>query len=343
MKRIGVLTSGGDAPGMNAAIRAVVRYGKAGPEKMEVYGVERGFAGLLEGGVIKEMDMRSVSDIIHKGGTVLKTARCPEFLDKAVQKKAIERLRDLGLEGLIVIGGDGSFMGAKALSEQGFPCVGIPGTIDNDLGYTDYTLGFETACNTVLDAINKLRDTMTAHERVSIVQVMGRNAGDIALYAGIGGGAEVIIVPEIELDLDGICATMLENKRNGKVSGIVVLAEGVVEKIGSADVLETEIRAKTGLSVRTTVLGHIQRGGSPSNQDRYLGTNFGVKAVQRLSKSIDESRLAKDQNNAAALKSNGYIVGIKDGKFIEVDIVKGLKKKKVFNQDLYDVAAVVAK
>jgi 6-phosphofructokinase 1 len=319
MKTIGVLTSGGDAPGMNAAIRAVVRYGI--DLGMTVYGVKRGYQGLIEGDMEK-MEMRSVSDIIQRGGTVLKTARCPEFETLDGQKAAIKQLKKRGIEGLIVIGGNGTFMGGKDLSELGFPTVGIPGTIDNDLAYTDYTLGFDTACNTVLNAINNLRDTMSSHERVVIVEVMGRNCGDIALYAGIGGGAEIIIVPEIPLNLDDICGTMLESKSRGKLSGIVVLAEGA----GSAAKIADEIKRVGGFSVRTSVLGHIQRGGSPSNQDRFLGTNFGVSAVKLLSEG----------------KGN-RIVGIKDNKFYDVDIIKGLKMKKEFNMKLYDLAAVVAK
>ena len=187
MKKIAVLTSGGDAPGMNAAIRAVVRYGL--DMGMEVMGVERGLQGLIDD-LFVPMNMRSVSDIIHRGGTILKTARCPEFKTQEGQQKAIENLRARGVEGLIVIGGDGSFMGAKAMTDKGFPSIGIPGTIDNDLAYTDYTLGFDTACNTILDAINKIRDTMSSHERVSIIEVMGRNCGDLALYTGLCGGAE---------------------------------------------------------------------------------------------------------------------------------------------------------
>ena len=219
MKKIAVLTSGGDAPGMNAAIRAVVRYAIfAG---MEVCGVEQGYAGLLEGKFI-DMNMRSVSDIIQRGGTILRTARCKEMMTKEGQLKAVESLERAGVEGLIVIGGDGSFMGAKAISELGFPSIGIPGTIDNDLAYTDYTLGFDTACNTILDAINKIRDTMSSHDRVSIVEVMGRNCGDLALYAGLGGGAEVIIVPEHKIDIVRICERLEASKQRGKHSGIVV-------------------------------------------------------------------------------------------------------------------------
>ena len=317
MKKIGVLTSGGDAPGMNAAIRAVVRYGIfAG---MEVVGIERGYAGLLENKMIP-MTMRSVSDIIQRGGTILRTARCLEFKTPEGQEKGVENLRKAGIEGLIVIGGDGSFMGAKALSERGFPAVGIPGTIDNDLAYTDYTLGFDTACNTVLDAINKIRDTMTSHERVSIVEVMGRRCGDIALYAGLGGGAEVIIVPEHQLSIETICERLTESKERGKLSGIVVLAEGA----GHANDLAKEIEQRTGFSIRSSVLGHLQRGGSPSMKDRYLGTSMGVYAVKLLEKGI-----------------GNRIVGIHKNKIFDMDIVEGCAMKKQFDYELYNMAAIV--
>ncbi len=319
MKHIAVLTSGGDAPGMNAAIRAVVRYGIF--SGLEVYGIEQGYAGLLEGKFVP-MNMRSVSDIIQRGGTVLRTARCPEMTTEEGQQRAVEQLRAHGVEGVIVIGGDGSFMGAKALCEHGFPSVGIPGTIDNDLAYTDYTLGFDTACNTILDAINKIRDTMTSHDRVSIVEVMGRNCGDLALYAGLGGGAEVIIVPEHKIDIARVCERLEASKQRGKHSGIVVLAEGA----GSADEWAKQIAERTGLSIRSTVLGHLQRGGSPSMKDRYLGTSMGVYAVQLLAHGI-----------------GNRVVGIRDNKLYDEDIVKACKMKKKFDVQLYNMAGVVAR
>ena len=319
MKKIAVLTSGGDAPGMNAAIRAVVRYGIfAG---MEVAGVERGYAGLLEGKFVS-MNMRSVSDIIQRGGTMLRTARCLEMKTPEGQKQAVEQLKQAGVEGLIVIGGDGSFMGAKALSELGFPSIGIPGTIDNDLAYTDYTLGFDTACNTILDAINKIRDTMTSHDRVSIIEVMGRNCGDLALYAGLGGGAEVIIVPEHKIDISRVCERLEASKQRGKHSGIVVLAEGA----GHADEWAAQIGERTGMSIRSTVLGHLQRGGSPSMQDRFLGTSMGVYAVQLLEKGI-----------------GNRVVGIRNNKLYDEDIVTACGMKKKFNLELYNTAGVVAR
>ncbi len=319
MKKIAILTSGGDAPGMNASIRAVVRYGIACG--MEVMGIQRGYTGLIEDDFI-EMGLRSVSDIIHRGGTILRTARCPEFKTPEGRAKGVENLRKHGVEGLVVIGGDGSFMGAKLLSELGFPTVGIPGTIDNDLAYTDYTLGFDTACNTILDAINKIRDTMSSHERISIVEVMGRNCGDLALYAGIGGGAEIIIVPEMKMTTDDIVSKLQEFRASGKRSGIVILAEGA----GHADDLMKALTEKTDLHIRSTVLGHIQRGGSPSNQDRYLGTCFGTHAVKLLADGI-----------------GNRIVGIKDNKIYDVDIIEGLAMKRKFNTALYEMASVVAR
>jgi len=318
MKNIAILTSGGDAPGMNAAIRAVVRY--ALHQGMKVFGIERGFAGLLDK-KITELNARSVSNIMQRGGTILKTARCPEFVNPEVQKQGVQILRDHGIDGIIVIGGDGSFMGARALSMHGFPAIGIPGTIDNDLPYTDYTIGFDTACNTVLEAINKLRDTMESHDRVVIVEVMGRHCGDIALHTGICGGAEIIIIPEVPFNINAICKKLKENKANGKLSGIVVLAEGV----GCAEEFAEQIAKKTSMSVRSTVLGHMQRGGSPSVRDRFLGTSMGVHAVNILLKG-----------------AANRIVGIKNGKFFDMDIIEGLNMKKKFNKDLYKMAGVIS-
>lgn len=319
MKKIAILTSGGDAPGMNAAIRAAVRYGiYAG---MEVYGIERGYAGLISN-TMRKMDLRSVSDTIHRGGTILRSARCPEFTTPEGQQKGFDNLRANGIEGLIVIGGDGSFMGAKVLSEKGFPTIGIPGTIDNDLMYTDYTLGFDTATNTILDAIDKIRDTMSSHERVSVIEVMGRNCGDLALYAGIGGGAELIVVPEMKLTDEQIIEKLQEYASSGKRSGIVVLAEGA----GHVDDLIKKVEGKVNVELRGSVLGHIQRGGSPSNQDRYLGTCFGAHAVQLLEKGI-----------------GNRVVGIKDNKIYDMDIVEALSLPRKFNKDLYELANIVSK
>lgn len=315
MRKIGVLTSGGDAPGMNSAIRAVVRYGIA--EGMEVYGIERGYRGLING-YIKRLDNRSVSGIIQMGGTVLKTDRCPEFIEKEYQQKAIDVLNAYGIEGLIIIGGDGSYGGAIDLKNNfGYPCICIPGTIDNDLAYTDYTLGFDTAVNTVLWAINNLRDTMTAHERVCIVEVMGRKCGDIAIYGGLSGGAEILLIPEVELDIDEISKKIMKNKIKGKKSDIIMLAEGVCD----AEELKNELKKRTGISLRTVKLGHIQRGGAPSMADRVLGARYATKAVDLLKSDI-----------------GGRAVGIKENKIIDLDVEEALKIPRGLNEKLYDLA-----
>ena len=275
MKTIGVLTSGGDAPGMNAAIRAVVRTSIF--NNIRVMGIEQGYKGLIEG-KIKEMDLSSVGDIIHRGGTKLKTARCEEFKTEEGRKKALNVLNVFGIEGLVVIGGDGSFKGAQKLSELGIKTIGIPGTIDNDLAYTDYTIGFDTAVHTVLDAVGKIRDTSTSHGRASVIEVMGRHCGDIALYAGLAGGAESVIVPEVEYNIDDVCRKLIQGKSRGKLHSIIMLAEGV----GNAFEISKEIQEKTGIETRVTVLGHIQRGGIPSASDRILASQMGAKAVELL-------------------------------------------------------------
>ena len=263
MKRIGLLTSGGDAPGMNACIRAVVR--TAIYFGMEVYGIERGYQGLIDDEMIP-MEMRSVSDIVQRGGTKLRTARCLEMLTKEGQKRAVKTLEARGIDGLVVIGGDGSFRGAKCLSEEyGVPTIGIPGTIDNDLEYTDYTLGFDTAVNTCIDVINKLRDTMTSHERISVVEVMGRRCGDIALQTGIATGATAILVPEIEYNIErDVIARIVNTQKTGKKHFIIVVAEGV----GGVNDLAKYVEQRLGIEARATVLGHVQRGGSPTLRDR---------------------------------------------------------------------------
>ena len=254
MKRIGVLTSGGDAPGMNACIRAVVRTAKY--FGMEIFGIRQGYAGLLNDDMVP-MEMRSVSDIVQRGGTMLRTARCVEMYTPEGQQRAAKTLNEKGIEGLVVSGGDGSFKGAKSLTENfGIPTIGIPGTIDNDLEYTDYTLGFDTAVNTCLDIINKLRDTMTSHERISVVEVMGRHCGDIALFAGIASGAEIIVVPEIRYDMEDIVMRINRSRSSGKHSNIIILAEGVA----TADEFTKMLQTETTYSVRGTTIGHVQRG-----------------------------------------------------------------------------------
>ena len=316
MKKIAILTSGGDAPGMNACIRAVVR--SALNAELEVYGVDRGYNGLVKNEIIK-MDSHSVCDIIQRGGTILKTARCLEFKDPAVRKIAADNLKKIGVEGLVVIGGDGSFTGAKLLSdEQGINVVGIPGTIDNDLAYTDYTLGFDTAVNTVLWAINALRDTMTSHDRVSLVKVMGRRCGDIALYAGICGGAEYILVPEVPYDIQKIANEIKHNRENGKTANVIVLAEGA----GNENEIKTIVSVISGTDVKVTTLGHIQRGGSPSMADRMLAAKFGVHAVNLLMEG----------------KTN-RVIGCHGQQTIDLDISEALAMKKDIDRNLYDMAA----
>ncbi|MBD5086775.1 MAG: 6-phosphofructokinase [Clostridiales bacterium] len=319
MKNIAVLTSGGDAPGMNACVRAVVRY--AIYNGMTVYGIERGYTGLIHNN-IKEMNKRSVSDIIQRGGTILKTARCPEFVEDEYMQIAVDNMEAYGIEGLVVIGGDGSFRGALDLYKKfGVKAIGIPGTIDNDLAYTDYTLGFDTSVNTVVSAINNLRDTMTSHDRVCIIEVMGRKCGDIALYAGICGGAEIILVPEVEFDIKQIVKKINLNQRIGKSSDIIVLAEGVCK----AEDLKHQL-AENGItgSIKTTTLGYIQRGGSPTMGDRVLASRCAIRAVDLL-----------------MADKGGRVVGIKDNKIVDVDIEEALQKKGKFDQDLYQTAMIL--
>ena len=319
MKRIGLLTSGGDAPGMNACIRAIVRY--ASYYDIEVYGIERGYVGLISD-QMRILTKRSVSDIIQRGGTILKTARCPEFTEYKGIKEGASNLSNRNIDGLIVIGGDGSFRGAKDIHEFfGVKVVGIPGTIDNDLNYTDFTLGFDTAVNTVLSAINNLRDTMSSHDRVSIIEVMGRRCGDIALYAGIAGGAEVVLVPERPVNVDEVVQKLNSSKSSGKQSGIIVLAEGAYE----LDKLKHEIESKTDIIIRTTVLGHIQRGGTPSMMDRVLATKFAVRAVDLLRQD-----------------KGGRLVGIKENKIIDEEILTALNMPCNFEHELHDLIKILS-
>jgi 6-phosphofructokinase 1 len=314
MKKIGILTSGGDAPGMNAAIRAVVR--TALVNNIEVVGIHKGYLGLHEGEIFP-MDRSSVSDIIQKGGTILKTARFPEFAQPEVREKAAQVLKIYGIEGLVVIGGDRSFRGAKGLAELGIKTIGIPGTIDNDLGYTDRTIGFDTAQNTVIDAINKIRDTSSSHQRVSVVEVMGRDCGDLALYAGLAGGATTILVPEKKFTKEEIIKTVMDGKRQKKHHNLVVIAEGV----GNSDEIAKEIEEISGIETRLTVLGHIQRGGAPSAFDRILASRMGHRAVELLM----EGKSAR-------------VIGTVKGEIVDYDIHEALTIKRPFNEKLYQIA-----
>ncbi|MEK4028498.1 6-phosphofructokinase [Pseudobacillus sp. FSL P4-0506] len=300
MKRIGVLTSGGDAPGMNAAVRAVVR--EAIYHNLEVYGVYQGYQGLISGNIHK-MEVGSVGDIIHRGGTILRSARCPEFQTAEGQKKGLKQLEEHGIEGLVVIGGDGSYRGAKALTELGYPCVGVPGTIDNDIPGTEFTIGFDTALNTIIDAIDKIRDTASSHERTFIVEVMGRNAGDLALWAGLAGGAETILIPEEPLDMEAIKVRLLNGLERGKRHSIIIVAEGVM----SGNDFAEKVKKMTGIETRVSVLGHMQRGGSPTAADRMLASRLGARAVELL-----------------IAGKGGRAVGIERNELVDYDIVEAL-------------------
>ncbi len=275
MKKIAVLTSGGDAPGMNAAVRAVVR--KAIYEGLEVDGVYNGYQGLIEG-KIEPMELGSVGDIIQRGGTVLRSARCPEFREAEGREKAVKQLKAHGIEGLVVIGGDGSFRGAHELTLLGVPCVCVPATIDNDIKGTEFTIGFDTALNTVIEAIDKIRDTATSHERSFIIEVMGRDAGDLALWAGLAGGAETILIPEEAFEVTDIIERLESGTGRGKKHSVIVVAEGVMSGHELAEILQEQGNIKT----RVSVLGHIQRGGSPSARDRVIASQFGARAVEVL-------------------------------------------------------------
>jgi len=276
MKRIGVMTSGGDAPGMNAAVRAVVRRGES--LGAEVYGITNGYKGLVEG-EIHRLTSNDVGGILNRGGTMLFSARYPEFKEKEGQLKGVEQLKKHGIEGVVVIGGDGSFRGAQSLSNHGFPTIGVPGTIDNDIAGTDYTLGFDTTVNTVVEALDRVRDTAGSHGRVLVVEVMGRDAGDIAIWSGLSSGAEAIVIPEKPFDINVIVKNLRDGFAAGKNQGLIVLAEGVMP---AAELVRQVQEIDDSFNIREVVLGHIQRGGQPTARDRVLGSLFGARAVELL-------------------------------------------------------------
>ncbi|TQR19808.1 6-phosphofructokinase [Psychrobacillus vulpis] len=314
MKRIGVLTSGGDAPGMNAAIRAVVR--KAIYEGLEVVGIYHGYQGLIEGNM-EELDLGSVGDIIQRGGTKLLSARCPEFRTIEGQQKAIEQLRANQIDGLVIIGGDGSYRGSMTLTKNGFPCVGIPGTIDNDIPGTDYTLGFDTALNTVIDCIDKIRDTATSHDRTFIIEVMGRDAGDLALWAGLAGGAETIIIPEVDYNIEEVVERLKSGTARGKKHSIIIVAEGVM----SGSEFAAKLMEHASIETRVSVLGHIQRGGSPTGRDRVLASMFGARAVEVL-----------------LTGQGGRAVGIQNHQVVDYDMNEAFEKNEVFDSIMYQLS-----
>lgn len=318
MKTIGVLTSGGDAPGMNAVVRAVVRTAIA--NGMTVKGIMRGYNGLIDG-EIEDLDARSVSDIINRGGTMLYTARSPRFREEEGILEGVETCKKFGIEGVVVIGGDGSFRGARDLSLCGIPCIGVPGTIDNDIACTDYTIGFDTAMNTAVEMVDKIRDTSQSHDRCSIVEVMGRNAGHLALQCGIAVGATAIVVPEVEITIDEIIEKIKRVKKTGKRHFIVIVAEGV----GGIDEMAKKIEAATGIVTRANTLGHVQRGGNPTVRDRVRATQLGYAAVKLLQEG----------------KGN-RVVGIKDSAVVDYDIYEALNMTKGLDMEMYNIANITS-
>ena len=321
MRKIAVLTSGGDSPGMNAAIRAVVRYGI--DKGFDVYGVERGFEGLLEGD-FHQMERRSVGDILQRGGTILRTARSQEFKTTEGKATAARHIKDLGLEALVVIGGEGSMTGALELSrEHGINVLCLPGTIDNDLAYTDTTIGFDTAVNTVLDAITRIRDTSSAHDRTTVIEVMGRQSGDIALYSGIAGGAEYVLLPEVHTNFDDLCNKIIEGKNNRRKHSVIIKAEGF--PMDSNEIVE-KLAERTGKDVRLVVLSYLQRGGSPSFNDRMLATQCGIMAIDLIEREI--------YNKA---------IGTSRGEVTYFDLAEALAIEPVFKQNLYDAINILSK
>lgn len=314
MKKIGILTSGGDAPGMNAAIRAVTR--KCIYHGIEVYGIYNGYQGLIDGN-IKKMELGSVGDIIHRGGTILYSARCEEFKTDAGQQKGIDQLEKFGINALVVIGGDGSFHGAQKLTEKGFPCIGVPATIDNDIAGTNFTIGFDTALNTIIEAIDKIRDTATSHERTYVVEVMGRDAGDLALWSGLADGAESILIPENPTDFNEVIDRLKNGMDRGKKHSIIVLAEGV----GNGMEYGEKIKEAMNIETRVTVLGHLQRGGSPTASDRVLASRLGAKAVELLLEGKE-----------------GRMVGLYNNQMVDFSIKDILSEKHTIDLDMYKLS-----
>ena len=318
-KSIAVLTSGGDAPGMNAAVRAVVRTGLN--FGMKVYGVMRGYNGLLTGD-LKEMNMRSVSDIMQHGGTALYTARSPEFNTPAGVEKAANMCREKGIEGVVVIGGDGSFRGARDLTNAGINCIGVPGTIDNDIACTDYTIGYDTAFNTAMEMIDRIRDTTESHDRCSVVEVMGRRCGDIALNTGVAVGALTTLVPEIPYDFHrDVLDRIRLAQSTGKRHYIIVVAEGV----GNTEELAQRIQRHTGIETRATILGHVQRGGAPTLRDRVVASRMGYHAAELLFNGI-----------------GNRVVAMKGEQIVDFDITEALNMPRTFDEKMYRVSAVLS-
>ena len=318
MKTIGVLTSGGDAPGMNAVIRSVVR--TAASMDIKVKGIRRGYNSLIEGDFF-DLDIRDVSSIIQRGGTMLYSARSPRFKTEEGMLQAVNNCKENGIEGVVVIGGDGSYRGARDLSIRGIPCIGIPGTIDNDIPSTEYTIGFDTAMNTAVEMIDKLRDTTQSHDRCSVVEVMGHGAGDIALQCGIAVGATAIIVPEIKSDLNDVTDKIIQASNRGKKHFIIVVSEGICDVIKLAN----KIQETTGIESRATILGHIQRGGNPTLRDRVVASKMGYAAVELLSKGI-----------------GNRVIGLKDNKIVDYDINEALNMSKSFDTEAYNLSNIIS-
>ena len=319
VKTIGVLTSGGDSPGMNACIRSIVRYARH--NDIKVMGIKKGYNGLITGDMY-EMNTKSVSDIIQRGGTMLQTARCAEFRKEEGVNKAVEMIKIFGLDGLIVIGGDGSFRGARDLSLKGVPTIGVPGTIDNDISCTEYTIGFDTALNTVAEAIDKIRDTSSSHERCTVIEVMGAGSGYIALYCGIANGAEVVILPEKEFNFEkDVLKPIIDGHNRGKNHYIVIVAEKITNVIEMAK----QIESKTGIETRASILGHIQRGGSPTVRDRVVASMMGKKAVDLLKDGIG-NRVVVQRNN----------------EITDLDILEGLDMKKEVSSEMIELCNILS-